>query len=121
MFKMLHWRAETEEESILHDYFFCPKCDNVRPYKLKRASIDFTFYFIPLFEIGGHDEYVVCQVCKKGFNPKILHPSNQHLFRLVWAAKCELDRSTPEFLRSTLLKNGFKEPLIEKLIMLAQY
>jgi hypothetical protein len=118
---MLHSHVEMEEESILQDYFFCPKCDNVRPYKLKRASIGFTFYFLPLFEIEDHDEYVVCKACKKGFNPKILHPSNQHLFRLVWAAKCELKGSNPERLRSELLKNGFKEPMIDKLMMLAQY
>lgn len=120
MFKVLHWKPETQEESILRDYFFCPKCDQVRTYKVKRASVDFTFYFIPLFEIGDHDEYVVCQVCKKGFNPKILHPYNQNLFKLVWAAKCDLRNPTPETLKARLLTQGLKEPLIDKLILLAQ-
>jgi transcription elongation factor Elf1 len=118
---MLRQRAQKEEESVLRDYFFCPKCDHVRPYKLRRASVDFTFYFLPLFEIEDHEEYVVCQGCKRGFNPRILHPSNQHLFRLVWAAKCELHRSSPETFRSKLLKDGYKEPLVDQLMMLARY
>jgi hypothetical protein len=120
MFKMLHWRSEKQEESIFRDHFFCPKCDNVSPYKVKRASVGFTFYYIPLFEIGDLDEFVVCQVCKRGFDPKILQPYNQNLFRLVWAAKCALNRFTPETLKSKLLRDGLKEPLVDKLIMLAQ-
>jgi hypothetical protein len=59
-------------------------------------------------------------VCKKGFNPKILQPYNQHLFKLVWAAKCELLRLTPDVLKSRLLKDGLKEPLVDQLITLAQ-
>ena len=117
---MLPWKPETQEESVLKDYFFCPKCDNVSPYKEKKASVDFTFYYLPLLEIEDLDRYVVCQVCKKGFNPKILEPQNQQLFRLVWVAKRGLLRFTPEALKSKLLKDGYKEPLIDKLLLLAQ-
>lgn len=117
---VLHLRPEKQEENILKDYFFCPRCDKVSPYRVRRASVDFTFYFIPLFELGDRDEYVVCQACKRGFDPRILQPYNQHLFKLVWAAKCELLRLTPEVLKSKLLQNGLKEPLIDQLITLAQ-
>ena len=82
--------------------------------------MDFTFYYLPLFEMGNHDEYVVCQACHKGFNPKILEPSNQQLFRLVWVTKCGLVRFTPEVVKSKLLRTGYKEPLVDKLILLAQ-
>ena len=117
---MFQRRLENEEKDIFRDYFFCPKCSNVSPYKVKRASVDFTFYYIPLFELVHLDEFVVCQICKKGFDPKILQPYNQNFFRLVWAAKCALNRFTPDTLKSKLLNDGLKEPLIDKLITLAQ-
>jgi hypothetical protein len=114
------WSSKRKEKEPVQEHFFCPKCDTVSPYKVKRASLHFTFYYLPLFEIRDLDEFVVCHVCKKGFDPKILQPNNQKLFKLVWAAKCSLVRFTPETLKSKLLKDGLKEPLIDRLITLAQ-
>jgi hypothetical protein len=65
-------------------------------------------------------EFVVCQFCKKGFDPKVLSPGNQSLLRLVGATRYELSRFSPDVLRSRLLSDGLKAPLIDKLITLAQ-
>jgi hypothetical protein len=101
-------------------FFFCPKCDRLASYKLSPASVDFTFYHLPLFEARTLHEFVVCQSCKKGFDPKILSPGNQSLLKLVGATRYELMRFSPEALRSKLLRDGLKEPLVDKLITLAQ-
>jgi len=65
-------------------------------------------------------EFVVFQVCKRGFDPKILAPSHQNLFKLVRATKYEMLRFSPEALKLKLLNDGLKEPLIDKLIKPAQ-
>ena len=118
--KVLHWRPVTKQKVRSQNFFFCPKCNNPSPYVVKHASADFRFYFIPLFETQDLDEFVVCQVCKRGFDPRVLSPGNQSLFRLAWVTKCGLRRSSPEALKSHFLEHGLKEPLVDKLIMLAQ-
>jgi hypothetical protein len=118
MCKVFIWSLKKKETVPLH--FFCPKCDQLSPYSLKPASVDFTFYFIPLFEATTLHEFVVCQVCKKGFDPRILAPGNQSLFKLAWATKCQLSHFSPEALKTKLVSQGLKETLIDKLITLAQ-
>jgi hypothetical protein len=115
-------KKEIQKETSIFElkFFFCPKCDRLTPYQVKPASVDFTFYYHPLFEVRTLPEFVVCQVCKKGFDPKVLSPGNQSLLKLVWATRCELLSFSPEALRSKLLSNGLKQPLVDKLITLAQ-
>jgi hypothetical protein len=99
MSKMFNWSSKKKQKENAQEHFFCPKCDHLSPYKVKPASVDFTFYYIPLFELGSLTEFVVCQVCKKGFDPKILAPRSQSMFKLAWATKCNSDRLSPETLR----------------------
>jgi hypothetical protein len=120
LMKNVHWMPRDQGKPITWGHFFCPRCSNVRPYQLKAASVDFTFYFIPLFEMGDLDEFAVCLLCKKGFDPKVLEAENQSLFRLAWVARRELASSTPEVLKSKLLKTGLEEPFVDKLLVLAQ-
>jgi hypothetical protein len=122
---VFHW---TQKKTEIHKptsifemkFFFCPKCDRLAPYKLRRASVDFTFYYLSLFEVRTLHEFVVCQVCKKGFDPKVLSPGIQSLLKLVGATRCELSRFSAETLRSKLLRDGLNEPLIDTLITLAK-
>ena len=112
-------RSKTKEE-LFEPHFYCPKCLNQTPYKAKPASIDFTFYYIPLFETKNLDKFIVCQVCKKGFDPDILKPSNQSLFKLVGATRHELLHcSSPGSLKLKLMSDGLKEEFVDKLITLA--
>ena len=81
----------------------------------------FTFYSIQIFEPSKLDEFVVCQVCKNGFDPNILKPSNQSLFRLVGATRYELlHRTSPGALKLRLMSDGLNEVVVDKLIALAQ-
>jgi hypothetical protein len=110
-----------KEAELFEPHFYCPKCHVQTPYHVKRASIDFTFYYIPLFETKNLDEFIVCQVCKKGFDPKILKPSNQSLFKLVSATRYELlHSSSPGSLKLKLMNDGLKEVVVDKLLTLAQ-
>lgn len=114
-------RSANNEESFFQAYFYCPKCGDQRPYNVRSASVGFTFYYISLFEMEKLDKFVVCQVCKNGFNPKILKPGNQSLLKLVCAAKHELMNSrSPGSLKLKLMSDGLNEEFVDKLILLAQ-
>jgi hypothetical protein len=118
--KVLDQRSKTKEEVIFQAYFHCPKCHGQRAYDVKPASIEFTFYYLPIFEKVDLDNFIVCQVCKRGFDPLILKRSNQSLFKLVGATKFELMNSSPGALKLKLMNDGLKEKVIDKLIALAQ-
>lgn len=108
------------QEVLFEPQFYCPKCHSQRPYEVKRASTDFTFYYIELFEAKKLNEFIVCQVCKKGFDPLILNPGNQSLFRLVSTTRHELLHfCSPGSLKLKFMSDGLKEEFVDKLIMLA--
>ena len=112
---------EDEEEGFFQAFFYCPRCNGQRPFNIRTASINFTFYYISIFEPKTLEKFVVCQACKKGFDPKILDPGNQTLFKMVRATKQELMKSgSPGSLKIKLMSDGLKEEFIDKLILLAQ-
>jgi hypothetical protein len=115
-------KAEIQKETSIFEmkFFFCPKCNGLAPYRVRPPSVDFTFYYLSLFEVRTLHEFVVCQACKKGYDPKILSPGNQSLLKLVGATRYELMRFSPDALRSKLIRDGLKEPLVDRLITLAQ-
>ena len=117
---MSHRKLKDEPKQMNEGHFFCPKCNNVRPYQRRQASIDFSFYFISIFETGDLKEFVVCLLCKKGFHPEVLQPHNQTIFRLSRVARQGLLKYGPDELKKKLLKEGIKEPVINGLIILAQ-
>lgn len=109
------------KEVPFEPHFYCPKCHGQRRYDVKRASIDFTFYYIPLFEMRNLDRFIVCQICRNGFDPDILKPSNQTLFKLVGTARHQLlYRYSPGGLKLKFMSDGLKEEFVDKLITLAQ-
>jgi hypothetical protein len=116
---MFIWSSKKKERKEWH--FFCPKCDTLSPYSVRPASVDFTFYFLPLFEKRDLFYFVVCKVCRKGFDPAVLERHSQTLFKLVWGTKCQLRHLSQDILKSKLLSDGLKEPLVDKLIMMATH
>jgi hypothetical protein len=101
--------------------FYCPKCFVKRPYTLKPVSVKTSFYYIPLFENEALNHVVECKAYKRGFDPRILKPYYQNLFKLAGAARREtLEASSLKILKKELAAAGIKEEYAEKLIMLAQ-
>jgi hypothetical protein len=110
---VLIWDPKGKVKELFQRQFHCPKCNDLRPYRRKRVSKDYAFYFIPLFETKNLGECVECQVCKSGFDPKILKPSNQSLLKLVGTKRYErLYSNSPEDLTSRLISEGPKENLL---------
>lgn len=110
-----------EEDGFFQAFFYCPRCDGQRPFNVRKAGIDFTFYYISIFEREHVEKFVVCQACKKGFDPKVLEPGSQTLFKMVRATKKELLKSSSlGTLKQKLMSDGLEEELIDKLILLAQ-
>ena len=102
--------------------FFCPHCFVIRPYNLKPMSLDITFYPIPILESNEVNHVIECQVCKNAFDPEILRRNIQSLFRLVGAAKYQLDLGiSPGFLKLQLISDGLQESVADNLINLATH
>ena len=59
-----------QREGIIAGTVLLSEVNDLRPYKQKRVSKMFTLYFIPLFETKNLGEFVECQVCRSGFDPK---------------------------------------------------
>jgi hypothetical protein len=113
----------TEVYELYPYQFYCPKCFTKRPYRIKPVSVKTRFYFISWF--GDADQQlhhvVECQACKKGFEPKILSPSNQNYIKLACAARRQmLHGSSLESLKQELERAGVKEEVASRLILLAQ-
>jgi transcription elongation factor Elf1 len=69
---MIIWGSRGREKVISSGQFYCPKCNIMRPYKLKSVGRYFTLYFIPLFQTKKMGEYVECQFCHQAFKSEIL-------------------------------------------------
>ena len=59
--------------------FYCPNCREDREYQKKRSASYFTLFFIPLFQIRNHGEFIECQHCKSKYQPGILEYSREEL------------------------------------------
>jgi transcription elongation factor Elf1 len=69
---MIIWGSRGREKVLSSGQFYCPKCNTMRPYKLKSVGRYFTLYFIPLFQTKKVGEYVECQFCHQAFKSEIL-------------------------------------------------
>ena len=118
---MLIWGSKGREKELSRGQFFCPMCNTERPYLHKKVSKMFTLYFIPLFETTNLGEFVQCQTCKSGFDPKVLEPGNQSMFRLVAGARHDLLHGTsPADVKARLIGMGAPEDVANKIIAIAQ-
>ena len=118
---MLNWGSKEREKELSQGQFFCPKCNLLRPYKQKPVSKTFTPYFIPLFETKNPSEAVECQVCESGFDPKVLEPAHQSLFKLAAATRYELlHGASPDEARSRLEAVGLQDDMVEAILGMAQ-
>jgi hypothetical protein len=101
--------------------FYCPNCHANRPYKVKQVTDARIVCVIPIYHANQNDQVLECQVCKNGFEPAILDPSNKFLFKLVAATRAQLLTGTsPGSLKVRLMSDGLKEEFIDRLIGLAQ-
>ncbi len=69
---MIIWGSRVRYKDIGQGDFYCPRCRDKRPYKLKQAARYFTLYFIPLFPTQQLGEVVECQTCKTAFESSVL-------------------------------------------------
>ena len=117
---MLAWSVKPKDFILSTPEFYCPNCHARRIYELKPASeVDF-ICVIPLFGTGDFTHVAECQACKNGFDPEVVKPSNQSLFRLVAQTRNELFTGmSPGSLKVRLMSDGLKEEVVDKLIMLA--
>lgn len=111
---------DTEMKMSSHE-FYCPNCHSRRVYKIKPVAEVKLVYVIPIYHQSESVQVLECQICGNGFDPALLHPSNQFLFKLVQVARAELlTATTPGTLKMKLISEGLKEEFVDRLIGLAQ-
>ncbi len=118
---MIIWGTKGRQKELAQGTFYCPKCNDIRPYIRKRASRYFTLYFIPLFETKNLGEFVECQTCKSNFDPKVLEPDSQKMLKVVAATRYALLHGTaPAQMKSQLMDAGADDQTADKIIQMAQ-
>ena len=118
---MLIRGSEGSEKELSGGQFFCPKCNLLRAYNQRPVSKTFTLYFIPVFETKNLGEAVECQVCKNGFDPRVLEPSHQGMFKLAAATRYELlHGASPDEARWRLEAVGLQDEMVEAILGMAQ-
>jgi hypothetical protein len=101
--------------------FYCPSCNETRPYKRNRAANYFTLFFIPLFPVQNLGEHIACQVCKQRFTPDVLnYKPPSPLERLLVLARADLESGTPiQMTHRKLLNSGIDEQTAQKVVDIA--
>jgi hypothetical protein len=118
--KMLTSPLQQKDKVLAAQEFYCPNCHTHRSYEVKRVSEVNIVCVIPLFHSKNPAQVIECQICKNGFDPEILHPRNQSLFRLVATIRTQLlTGTTPGSLKVRLMSDGLQEDFVETLIGLA--
>ena len=118
---MIIWGLGARQKVLDKGSFFCPHCNDVRPYRLKRAGRYFTLFFIPIIRIQKLGDYVECQVCKNRFDRSILQGDSQDMLKLVSSARYALLHGThPTALRSHLIEQGLDARSADQVIEMAQ-
>jgi hypothetical protein len=118
---MLIWGIRQRQKVLDKGTFFCPKCNQNRAYKRKRAGKYFSLYFIPLLKVKNLGEYVECQVCHSAYDPGILDRGSQDTLQLVASTRYALLHGThPSAARSQLLEAGTDARTADRIIEMAQ-
>jgi len=104
---MIIWGTRGRETEIGTGTFYCPKCDDQKPFTRKKVGNYFTLFFIPLFEIKKLGEYLQCADCNTTFKPEVLNikaitPEQ----RQVLMVKRDLASGTPLQMAQTKLINA---------------
>lgn len=66
------WGTRSREVEVGSGSFTCPRCQAQREYVRKRVGTYFTLFFIPLFRIKDHGEFVECAICHQKYELSVL-------------------------------------------------
>ncbi len=118
---MIIWGFRWRDKTLSSGTFFCPHCNQNRPYKLKRPGYYFSLFFLPLLRLWKRKPFVECQVCNTRFDPNILESGSQGTLQLVASTRYALLHGTsPNEARSHLIAQGLDAPTADRLVEMAQ-
>ena len=86
---MIIWGSTGKEKTIDRPDFYCPECRSEVSGKHIGVFRYFTLYFIPLFSLEKHGEYVQCDQCAGNFNVSILDLTADQIEAALEPWKCE--------------------------------
>lgn len=105
--------TRTREKTVASGSFYCPNCNDSRPYEEKEVAQYFALFFIPIFKIEELGRFIQCQKCKKQFNDTVLsYKPPSPMDRLVEIVRHDLDAGTPIEMARQKLANQQVDPKI---------
>ena len=105
--------TRTRKKTVESGDFYCPNCNDSRPYEKKEIAQYFALFFIPLFKMEDLGHYIECQKCKKQFSDAVLNDKPPSpLDQLVEIVRRDLDSGTPIEMARQKLANRNVEPKI---------
>jgi zinc-ribbon family len=72
MLALIIWGSRGVVKNLGQGQFNCPRCQQMTPFQHQKVGRYFTLYFIALFPIGAHTEFIECQYCRGKFQPSML-------------------------------------------------
>lgn len=69
---MIIFGTRSVESTIGNGFFYCPRCNTQRTYRLIGVNRWFTLYFIPVIPMGRIGRYVECDSCAGTFAEEVL-------------------------------------------------
>jgi hypothetical protein len=69
---LLIWGWRTRFKNLAEGVFHCPSCGGDRHYAHRQARNWFTLFFLPIIPLKVLGEFVECQICKQGYDERIL-------------------------------------------------
>ncbi|HEX5105133.1 MAG TPA: zinc-ribbon domain-containing protein, partial [Pirellulaceae bacterium] len=93
---MIIWGSTGREVNVGQGDFHCPQCDSQQRFFHNRIARYFTLYFIPLFQISSHGDFITCTRCSGQFTMEVLNyrpPSSSE--RLAAMLRGDLDSGMP--------------------------
>ncbi len=119
--EMFIWRSIVQVRELSEGEFFCPTCNHRRKYVRKQASRYLVVLYFPIIEQQKISEFLKCRGCKRHFDPGVLEPRKQSMFRLVDATRQELlNGISPLEAKARLIGKGLEPDIANTLIHMAQ-
>lgn len=118
---MIIFGTKAKYKTIKQGEFFCPHCQQERPYDHKQGKNYFSLYFVPIFPISDGNEFIECQRCGRSYGLEVLDykPSapRPDAARFLQQIKTNLDRGYAiEYIVAELTRDGMDRDIATQMV-----
>jgi hypothetical protein len=122
---MIIFGTRARHKTIKSGKFHCPHCQRERQYAHKQGRNYFALYFVPIFPVGGEEEFIECQSCRRTYAVDVLQykpaaAPQVDAARLLTAVKERLEKGySVEYVVSDLTAEGMDREVAASMVTVA--